>query len=82
MATHSSVLAQRIHGQSLVGYSPQGRQELDTTGTATHAPNYPILQDVGAHGSTTAAYIELCSIPRGDTGHPMGAMEEDLQKAV
>ena len=52
------------------------------TGTTTHAPNYPILQDVGAHGSSTAACGELCSIPRGDTGHPVGAMEEDLQKAV
>ena len=31
MATHSSILAWRIHGQrSLVGYSPQGRKESDT----------------------------------------------------
>ena len=32
MATHSSILAWRIHGQrSLVGYSPRGRKESDTT---------------------------------------------------
>ena len=32
MATHSSILAWRIHGlRSLVGYSPWGRIELDTT---------------------------------------------------
>ena len=32
MATHSSVLAWRIHGQkSLAGYSPQGHRESDTT---------------------------------------------------
>ena len=32
MATHSSILAWRIHGQrSLVGYSPWGRKESDTT---------------------------------------------------
>ena len=32
MATHFSILAWRIHGQrSLVGYSPWGRKELDTT---------------------------------------------------
>ena len=32
MATHSSILAWRIHGQrSLVGYSPQSHKELDTT---------------------------------------------------
>ena len=32
MATHSSILAWRIHGQrSLVGYGPRGRQESDMT---------------------------------------------------
>ena len=32
MATHSSILAWRIPGQrSLVGYSPWGRKESDTT---------------------------------------------------
>ena len=32
MAIHSSILAWRIHGRrSLVGYSPWGRKELDTT---------------------------------------------------
>ena len=32
MATHSSILAGESHGwRSLVGYSPQGRKELDTT---------------------------------------------------
>ena len=32
MATHSSILAWRIHGQrSLEGYSSQGCKELDTT---------------------------------------------------
>ena len=32
MATHSSILAWEIHGQrSLVGYSPWGYKELDTT---------------------------------------------------
>ena len=32
MATHSSILAWRIHEQrSLMGYSPWGRKESDTT---------------------------------------------------
>ena len=32
MATHSSILAWKSHGQrSLVGYSPRGRKESDTT---------------------------------------------------
>ena len=39
MATHSSILAGRIHGQkSLANYSPWGHKELDTTEqlTLTH----------------------------------------------
>ena len=36
-ATHSSILAWRIHGQrSVVGYSPWGHKELDTTGVSEH----------------------------------------------
>ena len=32
MATHSSILAWKFHGQrSLVGYSPRGHKESDTT---------------------------------------------------
>ena len=32
VATHTSILVWRIHGQkSLEGYSPQGHKELDTT---------------------------------------------------
>ena len=32
MATHSSILAWESHGQrSLVGYSPRGRKEMNTT---------------------------------------------------
>ena len=32
MATHSNILAWKIHGQrSLVGYSPWSQKELDTT---------------------------------------------------
>ena len=35
MATHSNVLG-KFHGQmSLVGYSPRGHKELDTTNTFT-----------------------------------------------
>ena len=31
MATHYSILAGRIRRRSLVGYSPRGRKELDST---------------------------------------------------
>ena len=38
MATHSSILAWRIHRQrSLAGYSPQGRKESDMTKATEHA---------------------------------------------
>ena len=37
MATHSRILAWRIHRQrSLAGYSPWGRKELDMTESLTH----------------------------------------------
>ena len=37
MATHSSILAWRIHGQrNLAGYSPWGHKESDMTNTHTH----------------------------------------------
>ena len=37
MATHSSSLAWRTHGQrSTAGYSPQGCKELDTTEVTEH----------------------------------------------
>ena len=38
MAAHSSTLAWRIHGQrSLVGYSPWGRKESETTEVTWHS---------------------------------------------
>ena len=38
MATHSSILAWRIHGQrSLAGCGPWGRRESDTTDVTKHA---------------------------------------------
>ena len=37
MATHSSILAWRFHGQgSLVGYSSWGHKEVDTTEATYH----------------------------------------------
>ena len=39
MATHSSILAWRTHGdRSLVGYNPQGCKESDTTEATKHGP--------------------------------------------
>ena len=55
MATHSSVLAWRIPWRrSLVGYSPWGRKELDTTERlSTHAcrdyPGEPVVKTPSFH---------------------------------
>ena len=41
MATHSSILAWKIHGQmSLAGYSPWGYKVSDTTEWLNHHPKY------------------------------------------
>ena len=40
VATHSSILAGKFHGQrSLVGYSPWGCKESDTTEATEHTPH-------------------------------------------
>ena len=40
VATHSSTLAWRVHGQkSLEGHSPRGGKESDTTKRLTHKVN-------------------------------------------
>ena len=42
MVTHSSILAQGIHGQrGLAGHSPQGHKESDTTERLTHTHSHP-----------------------------------------
>ena len=44
MATHSSILVWRISWtEGLVGYSPWGCKELDTTEQLTHTHNCPEL---------------------------------------
>ena len=41
MATHSSILAGESHGQrNLVGYSPYGCKESDTTEVTEHTSRY------------------------------------------
>ena len=52
MATHSRVLAWKIHGQGkLEGSSPWGRKELDTTKhTHTHTPELRACVSVCMNG--------------------------------
>ena len=47
MAIHSSILAGEFHGQrSLVGYSPWGHKELDTTETNTDTHIYIYIFEI------------------------------------
>ena len=66
MATHSCMLAWRIHGQrSLVGYSPWDLNESDMTEAAEHA------RTRGCQGS--ACVLAVCAEKDGkaDTRTPM-----------
>ena len=68
MATHSSILAWRIHGQRrLAGYSPWGHQELDMTELLTDMHSVeevrPILQAPHPTGQSQAyAWIKWCQV--------------------
>ena len=53
MATHSSILAWRIHGwRSLMGYGPLGRKESDTTERLHFHVHIPIVQNKRQHTYT------------------------------
>jgi len=61
MATHSSILAWRIHGQrSLVGYSPWGCKESDTTEVTSHAGTHS-WDYVWTLYSAIDTYVCFCS---------------------
>ena len=52
MATHSSILAWRIHGQkSLTGSYPQGRKELDKWNNLAHTLMYVVVQSISGVNS-------------------------------
>ena len=57
MATHSSLLPGKSHGQrSMVGYSPWGRKELDMTCERdgnTRPPDLPLEKPVSRSGSNS-----------------------------
>ena len=54
MATHSSILAWKIHGQrSLVDYSPWGRKELDTTETLHSGMTKNTYEDSNSSSATS-----------------------------
>ena len=58
MATHSSILAQKIPQRSLVGYGPWGSKELDTTEQlSAHSENLQTYQR-----NTTAYDIQITQL--------------------
>ena len=67
MATHSSVLAWRIHGQmSLLGYSPWGLKELDTTEQLSLTPGLTEFSWSPNMGSVHS-HISYCRAPKSQT---------------
>ena len=55
MATHSSILAWKSHGQrSLVGCCPWGRTELDMTEATSHACLHALEKEMATHSSILA----------------------------
>ena len=65
MATHSSILAQKIHGQkSLVGCSPWGREESDTT-ERLHFHFHALEKEMATHSSILAWRIPGMGEPGG-----------------
>ena len=73
MATHSSILAGKIHGErTLAGYGPWGCKELDVTGHAHMHTYIPSLLDLpptppSSHPSRSSQSTQLSSLH-----HPAG----------
>ena len=66
MATHSSILAWKSHGQrSLVGYSPWGHKESDTT---ERLHFHALEKEMATHSSILAWKIPWTEEP-GRVGH-------------
>ena len=73
MATHSSILAWRIHGQrNLAGYSPWNHKELDTTKVTSML--------TGVHNSMAHPYTVRCIISNNTSYnyHLLSAHPESL----
>ena len=63
MATHSSILAGKSHGQrSLAGYSPWGCRESDATERLTHTMGFPQAVLIKARPSLYCYFWALSTI--------------------
>ena len=75
MATRSSILAWKIHGQrSLVGYIPRGREESDMTERLTHTllPSCKLQKEMAGfnvrHRAICRSRIHIVSTPKIPAG--------------
>ena len=72
MAPHSSALAGESHGwRSLVGCSPWGREESDTT-ERLHFPFHALEKEMATHPSVLAWRIPGTGEPGGLGSHRVG----------
>ena len=62
MATHSSTLARKIPWRILVGYSPWGHKESDTTEQLHFTSLISSLNEVLRYGRFTFAYVPLFQV--------------------
>ena len=81
MATHSSVLAWKIHGRrSLVGYSPWGRKESDTTERLHFLFFLHVVHVYHLHNPLIKLYLmSLRSFPDGTGVKELPANAEDAR---
>ena len=78
VATHSSILAWRIPGQrSLMGYSPWGRRELDTT-ERLNINNTEAQEVVSSPSGKSRVLVEgACSVAQPSWGTPRSKLVGD-----
>ena len=68
MSTHYSILAGNFHGQrNLVGYSPWGHKELDTT---EHAHPHEVINWNGKEGELKTSLMWADSLKFRQSMHP------------
>ena len=81
MATHSSILAWRIHGQTMIGYGPWGRKESDMIEQLSHFFSFPInviglpwwprQQSIACNAGDLGSIPRFGRSPREGNGNPL-----------
>ena len=81
MATHSSILAWRIHGQTMIGYGPWDRKESDMTEQLSlffsfpinviRLPWWPRQQSIACSAGDLGSIPGFGRSPREGNGNPL-----------